>query len=82
IFLMPKTGETTRLMDRLIEVKGADGEAGKSLVNAATEGDDEVSGRIKKASTRNSVGYVIGTSLLFEALMLGWAASIFCRRDY
>jgi len=82
IFAMPKTSETTRLMDRLIQVKGEEGEASKSLVNAATEGDDEVSGRLKKASTRNSIGYVIGTSLLFEALMLGWAASIFCRRDY
>jgi hypothetical protein len=82
IFVMPKTGETTRLMDRLIQVKGEDGEANKSLVNAATEGDDEVSGRLKKAITRNSIGYVLGTSLLFEALMLGWAATIFCRRDY
>jgi len=82
IFAMPKTGETTRLMDRLIQVKGAEGEADKSLVAAATEGDAEVSGRLKKASTRNSAVYVVGTSLLFEALMLAWAASIFCRRDY
>lgn len=82
IFLMPKTGETTRLMDRLIQIKSDEGGTDKSLVNAATEGDDEVSGRLKKVSTRNSVGYVLGTSLLFEALMLGWAASIFCRRDY
>jgi ABC-type transport system involved in multi-copper enzyme maturation permease subunit len=82
IFAMPKTGETTRLMDRLIKVNGHDGESDKSLVTAATKGENEASGSLKKAITRNSTGYVIGTSLLFEALMLGWAASIFCRRDY
>lgn len=80
--VVPKTGETTRLMDRLIRVSSAEDGSATSLVNAATEGDDDYSKGVKKAVTRNSSGYVIGTSLLFEALMLGWAAWTFCRRDY
>lgn len=80
--ILPKTGETTRLMDQLIQVSGHDGGGGKSLVSAAAEGDEEVGGRMKKAVTRHSATYVIGTSLLFEAFILGWAAWIFCRRDY
>ncbi|OYU99109.1 MAG: hypothetical protein CFE26_26350, partial [Verrucomicrobiales bacterium VVV1] len=70
MIVVPKTTETTRLMDRLIQVEGADGKS-KSLVSDATESDDPTPKGVGNAVTRNSAAYVSGTSLLFEALMLG-----------
>jgi len=78
---LPKTGGTTRLLDRLIVVKGR-GTSSGNLVTTATRDDDPESSALREAATRHSVFYIIGTSLAFEAVMLGWAAWIFCRRDY
>lgn len=78
---LPKTSGTTRLLDQVIHVSNSADGRNQSLIAAAAEGD-EGSGHLKKAATRHSAAYVIGSSLLFEAVMLGWAAAIFCRRDY
>ena len=40
--------------------------------------DDEV----EKALERHGIGFIIGSSLGFEAVMLAFAAWTFCRRDY
>jgi ABC-type transport system involved in multi-copper enzyme maturation permease subunit len=77
---LPKTSGTTGLLDRLIHVTNPKDGADTSLNSAAT--DDAASGHQNQMATRDSISYVIGTSLLFEMLMLGWAAAIFCRRDY
>lgn len=36
----------------------------------------------KKLADNRSVSYTLGTSFAFEAMMLGLAALVFCRRDY
>ncbi|BCU75928.1 hypothetical protein [Luteolibacter sp. LG18] len=79
---LPKTGETTRLMNRLIKVKTAREGAQDDLISATTSGYGELGQLSKSVATRHSAFYIIGTSLAFEAVMLGLAAWIFCRRDY
>lgn len=77
---MPKTSETTQLMDRLMTVKGP--QMSGSLVAAQTGQYGDLGEVVKKIKTRHSPFYIIGTSLGFEAVMLALAAWIFCRRDY
>lgn len=86
--ILPKTSETVELLERwLIAVAdlpeppedAADqpGPFGGSRVDRARlqkQMTDEIRGR--------SVFWVLGTSLGFEAVVLGLAAFIFCRRDY
>lgn len=78
---MPKTGETMNVMDRLVVVGGKTGFSNSSFI-AVLFGQKDEDANLDKAMARNSTFYVIGTSLGFEALMLGLAAWIFCRRDY
>ncbi|MFD0892540.1 hypothetical protein KBB96_14030 [Luteolibacter ambystomatis] len=78
---MPKTGETMNVMDRLIVVGGKTGFSNSSFL-AALFGQKDEDMNLDKAMARNSTFYVIGSSLGFEAVMLGLAALIFCRRDY
>ncbi len=42
----------------------------------------EVQRRIERIINERSVGWVIGTSLLFELVLVGAAAFMFCRRDF
>lgn len=44
--------------------------------------DPQVVREMQEAILNRSVGWVIGTSLAFEAVMLGLAGWVFCRRDY
>lgn len=78
---LPKTGETMNVMDRLVVVGGKTGFSNSQFI-AVLFGQAVEDPNLDQALARNSTSYAIGTSLLFEALMLGWAASIFCRRDY
>lgn len=78
---MPKTGETVNLLDRLMVVGGKTGLSESKLVFGAM-GEDRKDDSVDRAVTRHSVGYIIGTSLVFEAMILGLAAWIFCRRDF
>jgi ABC-type transport system involved in multi-copper enzyme maturation permease subunit len=79
---LPKTGQTMQLLDRLMVVKGEGGYSHGSLLAGmmgASKGDAK---ETDEAYTRHSTRYIIWTSLGFEAVMLGLAAFIFCRRDY
>ena len=82
--ILPKTSETSGLMDRLL-VLGDGDVLGKATVDAmgqkgmVGDRDSEV---IKDDLDRHSPLYVIGTSLLFEAVVLLLAMRSFCRRDF
>ncbi|MGC4015335.1 MAG: hypothetical protein QM755_12585 [Luteolibacter sp.] len=79
---LPKTGETTRLMNRLIKVRTGLGD--EEAINEAGGGGGrgDLAEAAREASVRHSPFYIIGTSLAFEAVILGLGAWIFCRRDY
>jgi hypothetical protein len=44
--------------------------------------DIDIEARVGLLAMRRSIGWVIGSSLLFEGVVVGIAAWIFCRRDY
>lgn len=79
---LPKTGETMNVMDRLTVVGGKTGFSNSSFIAALFGQGGDRDEHLETALARNSTTYIIGTSLLFEAVMLGMAAWIFCRRDY
>ena len=87
--VLPKTAETVELLNRwlvqLADLPEPDPEAdeesgpdvfGRSSRHAAA---DEAVARVVR---QRSVGWVLGTSLAFEAVVLALAAWVFCRRDY
>lgn len=85
--LFPKTTETTNLMDRLITLGGkrdfsqsefAGSMFGMLMPSMSAERDEKAD----QAVNRHSIGFVIGTSLVFEAIVLAMACRTFCRRDY
>lgn len=82
--LVPKTGETTSLLDNWIVMK--DGRSlASGLVDAVTQSGQvkaDEGTAAKEDSKRHSAGWVIGTSLLFEAFVLALACRIFSRRDF
>jgi ABC-type transport system involved in multi-copper enzyme maturation permease subunit len=82
--VLPKTSETVGLLDRLL-VLGDGDSLGKATVDAIGDqgmisGDE--SQVIKDDLERHSPAYVIGTSLLFELVVLLLAMRSFCRRDF
>jgi ABC-type transport system involved in multi-copper enzyme maturation permease subunit len=92
-FVLPKTSETIALLDRWlkkdIQVTLTDLMSGNITTNAegkfvplSQNQDREVTRRLEQEYGNRSLWYVIGTSLLFEAVMLTLAAFVFVRRDY
>jgi len=79
VTLMPKTGETKNLFQRTVVDK--EDQEGLFRLLANFTGDQDVK-ETSDAINRRSLGWVLGTSLLFEALVLALAAWIFCRRDF
>lgn len=79
IVVMPKTGETRNLFARTI----VDPEDQEGLFRILTRltGDEDIRAA-DKALNRRSLWWVLGTSLLFEAVLLGISGWIFCRRDF
>lgn len=81
--LLPKTKQTMELADRWIVIGGERGFSNKDFTDLfVPEGFGEVDEGVDDAVRRNSVVYILGTSLAFEVVMLGLAAWIFCRRDF
>jgi ABC-type transport system involved in multi-copper enzyme maturation permease subunit len=81
--ILPKTGETTALLDRWIVL--GDGEnLGRSTFDAIQEGGrvEGLDEHAKADLERHSTGWIIGSSLVFEALVLGLACWMFSRRDF
>lgn len=80
--VLPKPGETTALLDRLIVL--GDGETlGGSIIAAASKKTraGELDGAAEELH-RHSPAWVIGTSLAFELLVLAVACRMFSRRDF
>lgn len=92
---LPKTGETTALMERYIVDYGKleqymappeDDE--QPDLNADVSADDPriddntVGRKMRGAIQARTEWWIIGTSLAFEAFVLGIAAWVFCRRDF
>lgn len=80
---LPKTREATYMLKKKITIRG------KSMTQATDFLDDGASDYKRKDAeaqedydNRHSTAYIIGTSLAFEAAVLGLACLIFVRRDY
>jgi len=86
--IVPKTLETTNMLDRYLlegEDTGADSEQssrGPQPMGIDPRDFNAANLEIQHRSLNRSVGYVIGTSLASEGVVLLIAAWIFCRRDY
>jgi len=82
---LPKTRDCTTYLKRLIKMKERDsmlaGVSWDTLLSGKMP-DHKQTAAMKRADERHSAAYVFGTSALFEAVVLGLAALIFCRRDY
>ena len=95
LIFLPKTGQTIGLLDRwLKDDSGFDIQAmmrgDMRSVEELEEFDNttrfarkrEASKRIHDDYSTRSLWYVVGTSLLFEGVILGLSAWFFCRRDF
>ena len=93
--LLPKTSQTIGLLDRwLSNDDGFDLAAimrgDMSELEEMVEIDStsrlaihrETNNRIQKEYEGRSLWYIVGTSVIFEGLILGIASLIFCRRDF
>lgn len=95
--ILPKTSETTNLLERylldleneeeLMDANRQETERQQAEAQAEIPGwfllaDPRVSERIGEARQERSVFWIIGTSLLFEAVILGLSCLIFVRRDF
>jgi ABC-type transport system involved in multi-copper enzyme maturation permease subunit len=79
---LPKTGETADLLDRLIVAGGQRGIGQGAMIESMAGDEFGEAAEIDAAVGRHSTGYIVGTSLAFEAVLLGLAAWIFCRKDF
>lgn len=93
--VLPKTAETTKLMERyIIDLAKLDklrneAEPQQSIDLGGQGGDDdprvderEVGRKLQQTLMTRKESWIIGTSLAFEAVMIGVAAWVFCRRDF
>ena len=81
---LPKTTETTALLSRyLLPAPEPEPEEpprpNRRRNRPITRADEE---KLQQAVRERPVSWVVGTSLLFEAAVLGLAGWVFCRRDY
>jgi len=93
--VLPKTAETVDLIDRwLVKEMDLSGLDGDDEADANPNADapafarlsrterEKVTRRLDKIYKTRSVAWVVGTSLLFELVVLGLAARMFVRRDF
>ncbi|HYW79634.1 MAG TPA: ABC transporter permease, partial [Thermoguttaceae bacterium] len=76
--VLPKTTETISLLEREL----IDRAELPQHPRGRTEKQSLVAGKMEETLHNRSVGWIVGTSLLFELVVLAVAARIFCRRDY
>lgn len=82
---MPKTREVTLMIKRKIQFgKNDESLAGMSLLAFVDESlmDAQMEGDAQKMATRHSTFYVLGSSALFEIVILSIACWRFSRKDY
>lgn len=85
--LLPKTAETTKLLERVLladeDLKKLQSLGGNNR-RGRGEDSDEVAGAetVEQQLRSRSVGWIVGTSLGFEGVVLVLACWVFCRRDF
>jgi hypothetical protein len=84
--ILPKTRETTEIMNRRLirPVRGMDTESDETAEARRRGGlisPADVQ-KVDQTMRSRSLGWIIGTSLAFEAAVLALAAWVFCRRDF
>ena len=79
--VLPKTAETIGLLERaLIDLSDLpDGALGQSPQQSP---HGQAAREMAETLRNRSIWWIVGTSLAFEAVVLAWAALIFCRRDF
>ncbi len=85
--IFPKTNETIGLLERwLISLADLpteeDTEEDPMMQNTEFGGDTAVQKRLMELSRERPAWWILGTSILFEIVILAFAAWKFCRRDY
>jgi ABC-type transport system involved in multi-copper enzyme maturation permease subunit len=81
--VLPKPGETSALMDRWIVLPDGENLGASSFDAVRERGNVEgLDDEMKESLERHSAGWIIGTSLAFEAVVLGLACLMFSRRDF
>lgn len=81
--VMPKTGETIALLERsLIDLADLPPPQEDEELEPWQRDQQRVGQKMQEASRERSVWWIVGTSLAFEAAVLGLACWVFVRRDY
>jgi ABC-type transport system involved in multi-copper enzyme maturation permease subunit len=91
--ILPKTSETIALLDRALKREtdvnlmdlftgNVSRDSSGGFMSTDTSRDRRVRQRLEDEYTARSLWYVLGTSLIFEAVVLALACWIFVRRDY
>jgi len=86
--LLPKTSETVALLEReLVDSarlhRVADARQDNSQDSQVDFNGNPVDVKALQAAIRGrTIGWIVGTSVAFEAVVLALAAWLFCRRDY
>lgn len=77
---LPKTGDTLSLMDRTMVSMAELSEATER--QPGNRPSQDIGLQVEEEYRSRSPLWIVGTSLMFEGMILAWAAWIFCRRDY
>ena len=84
--VFPKTAETIGLLERwlisLADLSGADQESDPLAAETGFGSNGAVQARTIELTRERPAWWVLGTSILFELVILALAAWKFCRRDY
>jgi ABC-type transport system involved in multi-copper enzyme maturation permease subunit len=80
--ILPKTGETTALLERWIVVGDGQDLSGSAIDALGERGGLGDMSEAKDDLKRHSTVWIIGTSLAFEAVVLAVACAMFSRRDF
>ncbi len=92
--VLPKTSETIGLLDRWLKKEGevefldllngniTQNEDGEYVSGATQSRDLEVGKRIQEDYESRSMWYVLGTSAIFEGVLLFFACLVFVRKDF
>lgn len=90
--ILPKTAETLGLLERrlfsgdeferLRENRNEGGRGGRATINGTRVSMAKVGKRQEEQLRGRSVGWILGTSMAFQAAVLGLACLIFVRKDF
>lgn len=80
---LPKTREATYMLKKKISVKGKNMTRMSEFLEAGASKAEKREAKAREDyENRHSDVYIIGTSLAFEVVILGWACFLFARKDF